>query len=280
MSTIEPAREDVMAQAPSQGAAAPDRRIVSPTIAIRRVPLDAPYDWLAKGWRDLWSAPAIGLSFGFAFAAAAVVILLGLYALGMQSLILVLTGGFLLIGPLLAVGLYDTSRRLQAREPVSLGAALTAGLRAPGQLGFMGAILLFAFFVWVQFALLLFMLFHGSSGLPPLDDFLRSLVFTPRGLALLVAGTAAGAVLAAIVFSISVVSVPLLLSRRVDAVTAMSASVAAVRHNPGAMMLWAALIVAIIAAGIATCLVGLAVAFPLIGHATWHASRDLVVGED
>lgn len=251
--------------------------IVAPSIAIRHVPLDAPYDWLAKGWRDLWSAPGVGLSYGLLFALAAVIILAGLLQFAMQSLILALAGGFLLIGPLLAVGLYDTSRRLEAGLPVSLGAALTAGLRAPGQLGFMGAILLFVYFAWVEIALLLFMLFQGSRGLPPIDDFLRTLIFTPQGLSLLVTGTLVGAVLAAVVFSISAVSVPMLLTRPIDAVTAMSTSVAAVRHNPGAMALWAILIAAIIATGLATCLVGLVIAFPLIGHASWHARQELIV---
>lgn len=253
------------------------RRIVSPTITVTRVPLDAPYDWLAKGWHDLWAAPGIGLAYGFAFAAAAAAMLLGLFQVGMQSLILALAGGFLLVGPLLAVGLYDTSRRLESREPVSLGRALAAGFSAPGQLGFMGAILVFVFFVWVQLALLLFMFFQGGRGMPPLDDFLRSLIFTPNGLALLVVGTIAGGVLASIVFAISVVSVPILLTRHLDAVTAMSASVSAVVHNPGALALWAALIAGIIGLGIATCLIGLVVAFPLIAHASWHARKELIV---
>ena len=103
-----------------------------------------------------------------------------------------------------------------------------------------------------------------------------TLLFTPHGLGLLVAGTAVGGVLAATVFAISVISVPLLMTRRVDAVTAIAASLAAVVLNPKPMALWAGLIAGFMALGIATLYVGLIVVFPLIGHATWHAYRDLV----
>jgi uncharacterized membrane protein len=110
---------------------------------------------------------------------------------------------------------------------------------------------------------------------PPASEFVPTLLFTPHGLGLLVTGTIVGAVIAFIVFAISAISVPLLMTQRIDAVTAMAASVAAVRLNPKAMMLWAALIAGLMALGIATIFAGLVVVFPLIGHATWHAYRDL-----
>ena len=90
---------------------------------------------------------------------------------------------------------------------------IRAGLRAPGQLGFFGAILAFLYFVWLQLAFLLFMLFLGSRGLPPPSEFVPTLLFTPHGLGLLVAGTAVGSLLAATAFAISAISVPLLLTR-------------------------------------------------------------------
>ena len=120
------------------------------------------------------------------------------------------------------------------------------------------------------------MLFLGDKPLPPASEFIPTLLFTPHGLGLLVSGTAIGGALAFLVFSISAISVPLLMTRRLDAVTAIGASVAAVKLNPKAMTLWAALIAGFMALGIATLFVGLVIAFPLIGHATWHACRDLV----
>jgi|SRR5581483_459560 len=249
-------------------------------VTVEHVPFDAPWSWLAAGWRDMWAVPYISLAYGVVFALLSVGLTLGLFVTGMQSLVMALAGGFLLIGPIAAVGLYETSRQLEAGRSVVRGDVVKAGLRAPGQLGFFGAILAFLFVVWLQLAFLLFMLFLGSSGLPPPSEFVPTLLFTARGLGLLVAGTAAGSMLALVAFSISVISVPLLMSRRADAVTAIAASLAAVVLNPKPMALWAGLIAGFMALGIATLYVGLIVVFPLIGHATWHAYRDIVRAPD
>jgi uncharacterized membrane protein len=245
-------------------------------VSVERVAFDAPWNWLAGGWRDLWAAPHVSLAHGVVFAVLSMGLTLGLTASGLESLVLALGGGFLLIGPVAAVGLYETSRRLENGRSVGLRDGLKAGIQAPGQLSFFGAILAFVYFVWVQIAFLLLMLFLGSKPLPPASEFLPTLLFTPHGLGLLVTGTVVGGVLAFLVFAISAVSVPLLMTRRMDAVTAIAASLSAVTSNPKPMALWAALIAGFMALGIATLFVGLVVAFPLIGHATWHAFRDLV----
>ena len=131
--------------------------------------------------------------------------------------------------------------------------------------------------MWLQLAFLLFMLFLGSSGLPPPSEFVPTLLFTLRGLGLLVTGTTVGSLPGDFRCSPSLsISAPLLMTRRADAVTAIAASLAAVVLNPKPMALWAALIAGFMVLGIATLYVGLIVAFPLIGHATWHAYRDLV----
>jgi uncharacterized membrane protein len=245
-------------------------------VTIEKVEFDAPWMWLAAGWRDIWQAPHVSICYGVAFALLSAVLTAGLTMAGMESLVLALAGGFLLIGPIAAVGLYETSRRLEAEIPVALTDAVSAGFKAPGQLGFFGAILAFLYLVWVQIAFLLFMLFLGSSGLPPPSEFVPTLLFTPRGLALLVAGTTAGCALAFVAFAISVISVPLLMTRRADAMTAIAASVTAVLVNPKPMGLWAAMIAGCMILGIATLYIGLVFAFPLVGHATWHAYRGLV----
>jgi uncharacterized membrane protein len=245
-------------------------------VTVVQVPFDAPWAWLAAGWRDMWRVPSISLLYGGAFAALSMLLVLGLLAGGLASLTLALAGGFLLIGPAAAVGLYEVSRRLEGGQSLRLGEALTRGLKAAGQLGFFGAILAFVYFVWVQLALLLFMLFFGGQPLPPASEFVAALLLTNHGLGLLVTGTIVGGVLAALVFTISAISVPLLMTRRVDAVTAIATSVRAVWLNPKPMALWAVLIAGFMALGLASLFVGLAIAFPLIGHATWHAFRDVV----
>jgi uncharacterized membrane protein len=251
---------------------------LSPTsgIAIRRIPFDAPWYWLAAGWRDLWTTPLISIGYGVLFALIALGLTVGLTEVGWQALMLPLAGGFLLVGPLAAIGLYEVSRRLEQGETVEIKDVVTAIKDAPGQVRFFGAILGFAFFVWGNLAFTLLMLFLGTSGGPLLSKLVPTLLFTPQGLGLLVVGTAVGGIMAVLVYALSAISVPLLMTREVDVVTAMLASLEAVLENPKPMALWGALIAGFILLGIATAFVGFIVAFPLIGHATWHAFRALV----
>lgn len=241
----------------------------------RQVAIDAPWRWLAEGWKDIWVMPSVSLSYGFAAACGAAVIALGLARFEASSLFLALAGGFLLVGPLAAVGLYHASRETARGQKVGFAQAATAWRRARGQLSFFGAILLFIYLVWLQLAFLLLMLFIGRAGLPPPNAFLQELLFTPSGLGLLITGTIAGGLLASATYAISAFAVPMLLVREIDAITAARASVAAVALNPKPMALWAGLIVVIMAAGFATLLAGLILAFPLIGHATWHAYAEI-----
>lgn len=257
------------------GAVSNSSVVLDAIAAPRRVPFDAPWNWLAAGWRDMWAIPGISLSYGALFALSALALGAGLWAIGAPALFPTLSGGFLLIGPLVAVGLYEASRKLAEGKTPTLGCVVKAGLRARGQLMFFGAVLLFAFMIWMQMALLLLMLFLGDAGLPPPEAFMHALLFTPNGLGLLVVGTLVGGLIAGIVFAVAAVAVPLLLVAEVDAVTAARASIAAVWHNLKPMTLWAGLIVCLMAGGFASLLLGLVIAFPLIGHATWHAYQDI-----
>ena len=247
--------------------------------AIRRVAFDAPWAWLAAGWRDLWSAPFISLTYGALFAAAAYVFVFHLSSTNALPLMLPLAGGFLLVGPLLAVGLYEISRRKERNEQATFQNIVAAIKGSGGQLAFFGVMLLLLYFFWMRFAFLLFMLFFGNADIPPIENFVPTLLFTPHGLGLLVTGTAVGAVFASVAYAVSAIAVPMLLDRKVDVISAVSASVKAVNENWPAMILWAVLIVGLIAMGFAGLFVGLAIAFPLIGHATWHAYRELTGAE-
>lgn len=243
---------------------------------VRAVSLEAPWSWLAAGWRDFRRIPLISLSYGAVFVAVASVILLGLSRFGAQSLMIVLAAGFLLVAPMLAVGLYEASRRLEAGEPVTLRSVVLVTTESPGQLVFLGLLLGFLFLVWVDLAIFIFAMFWGPQSFPPLDAFIPTLLLTWHGVAMLVVGTGVGGVMAGLVFAISVVSIPLLMTRKVNAVTAMAASLQAVSVNGKPLALWAALIAGLTILGFVAGLVGLAVVFPLLAHASWHAFRDLM----
>jgi uncharacterized membrane protein len=256
-----------------------DRAFEKAFTETRTVDLEAPWRWIAAGWADMKRMMAISLAYGAVFTVIAIALLFGLTQIGLESVILALAGGFLLIGPVLAVGLYEGSRRLERGEPVRARDILLAGFRAPGQLALLGLALMLIYVVWIQTAFLLFMVFLGTQPFPPMEDFISSLLLTTRGVTLLTVGTIEGAALAALVFMICAVSAPMLMDRPVGAAEAIATSVRAVWFNLKPMALWAVLIAAFMALGLATLFAGLVVAFPLIGHATWHAYRDIVGAE-
>lgn len=259
--------------------AAPDASSAYALPPPRRVPFDAPWIWLAAGWRDMWRIPSISIAYGVLFAVLAMAIVAGLWLVGALSVLPALAGGLILMGPFVAVGLYEASRQLAyGGRPTGPG-VLRAGLRGSGQLALFGSFLLFAFMIWMQMALLLLMLFLADNAVPTPQALMQTLLFTPRGLLLLITGTLVGAAIAVIVFASSAVAIPMLLDRPVDAVTAARASVMAVVENPKPMALWAALIAGLSAIGLSTLLVGFVFVFPLIGHATWHAYQAIYGGD-
>ena len=243
---------------------------------IRRVRADQPWRWLEAGWADLRTIPAVSLGYGCAFLIFSFTLAGLLFLAGYSALLPVFGAGFLLIGPLLAVGLYEASRKIEAGEKVRLADVVFVSSRNLSQLALVGAILAGAFIVWLRIAGWIFALFYGPVGIPPLSEFAPMLLLSPRGLAMLAIGTAVGGLIAFAVFAISAISVPLLLARDIDAVTAVLTSIRAVRENFWTMLLWGWIVALFTALGIATWFLGLAVIFPLLGHATWHAQRALV----
>jgi uncharacterized membrane protein len=235
--------------------------------------------WLAAGWRDFRKTPAVSLAYGGAFVVISFLLVYGLFSAGLGSLVLPLAGGFVMLGPILVVGLYDVSRRLEKNQPARLADVFSAFGDSAGQLSAMGVALLIALLVWVEVAFFLFMLFFNLTP-PPLDRFLEDVVFSMNGAPLLIVGSLVGAVFGLVVFSISAVSVPLIYDRPIDVITAISASLLAVRRNWRLMFGWAAMLVLVVVCGFATFLVGLAVALPVLAYATWHAYCDLIAAED
>lgn len=243
---------------------------------VNKVAFDEPWNWLAAGWRDVFATPGLSLGYGAVFTAISFALADGLTFVGWQSVVIALAGGFLILGPLFAIGLYEISRRRTEGEPVAASAVVWVKAKSPLQLVYMGFVLLFIFSAWLRFAFLLFAVFFGDATLPPAERFLPELLFTPHGLGLLVTGSMVGAGLALLAYSVSVVSIPLLMTQKSDFITATFVSIQSVVKNPAPMLLWAALIAGIMACAIALLFLGLILAFPLVGHATWHAYRDLV----
>lgn len=250
---------------------------------IAKVGSNQPWQWLAAGWEDLARARWTSVVWGLLFAGVGLGILLILHRYRLYNLVLPLVAGFMLIAPILAVGLYHVSREIEKGRSVGLGTALGAWKRNPGQVALLGFVLGLFFLFWIRLATLIFAVFFGQtppeafgSAPPDILTFIQSVVLSAENLGFLLVGTAIGAVLAVIVYAIAVISAPMLVDRDVSVFHAIVTSVRTVQKNKKAMLLWGVLIVLFTGAGILAGFVGLAFTMPLVAHASWHAYRDLV----
>jgi len=246
---------------------------------IRKIDTNAPWQWLALGWADLTRARSISIPYALVFIAVGYALTISLYITEHYYLIWPLVAGFVLVAPVFAVGLYEISRKLEAGEPISFATALRAWRCAPGRIFGAGLSLTFFLIVWVRTAALLYII-NFPYQIPDLYNLLNQLVFSTNGLLFLILGTFIGGIFAVFVFLMSVVSLPMLIGERADFLPALLTSFFSVMLNPRPMMLWAAIIVVVTAVGMATAFIGLAVTLPLIGHATWHAYRSVVLPQD
>ena len=236
-------------------------------LPVREVGLDAPFRWLALGWRDFARAFGPSLLHGVIVAVAGLAI--ATIALRVWPILPGAFSGFVLVAPILATGLYELSRRLERGERPNLAQAMDAWIRGTRPLVWLGVGLAFAATAWVLFSSVLVALFVREP-IVGLEGFLRHVVLSESS-NLFWPWILAGGLGAAAVFALTVVSVPLLLDRRIDLHAALVTSLRAVGANPLAMALWAAIIMVLTALSIATLLVGFAVTIPVIGHASWRA---------
>lgn len=248
---------------------------IGPRLTVYRPVMDDPWKWLSAGWQDLWKAPLYSLGYGFAFTVTGLAITAGLYAMGLSAFVPAAAACFMLAGPLIATGLYEISRRHETGEPLILDDIVRAPVRSKIQLGFLSFLLMFIVLVWIRAATLIYAMFTYGVYLP-IDQFAAFAIGNLQGMALVAVGSLVGGVLALITYSVAVLSIPILMRHDVDAITALVASVGTVVRWPGPMLLWAWLIGIMCFFGLATLFFGLIVVFPLLGHATWHAYRDLV----
>lgn len=232
-------------------------------------------EWLGAGWRDLWTQPAPSLIYGVGVFVVSAIIVLGLFALEWDYILFPAFAGFMVVGPVLAVGLYEKSRRLAQGAPASLAAMMFVRPASGGQLLFTGVLLCCLVLLWTRAAVIVYALFFGLLPFPGLHNIAPMLFTTPVGWTLLIVGSAVGALFAAFSFAISAFSVPMLLEEDVDALTAMGTSMQLVWNNLPVMLAWGVIVLTLFVASLATGLLGLIVVFPLLGHGTWHAYRAI-----
>lgn len=241
-------------------------------LPVRHVAPSRPLTWLALGWRDFLRSPLAGLAHG-AFVALGGWVVLGVslrygwVAPGAFS-------GFVILGPILVTGLYEISRLLARGEQPGLREAVIAWQRGTRPLVQLGVLLAVLGTLWVAASALLFTLFAQSPLRGPIE-FVRYAV-VEQGDLLFTLWAILGGLGVAIVFALTAVSPPLLLGRRVGFRQALLTSARAVGENPVAMLLWALVILIATSLSLATAMLGFLVAVPVLGHASWHAYRDLV----
>ena len=239
---------------------------------IRRVAVGRPFAWLALGWRDLRANPVESLAWGL--VAAVLGWLIWAYARSQAQLMTASITSFFLIAPLLAAGIYEISRRQELGMSTSFGESLQAWRRSGGALAYFGVELVIIAIFWERLSAILFALTYGGEP-PDLQGFFRDAFLSGNYPEFVMAYVGVGGVFAAIVFVVTAISIPMLLDRNGDFYTAMATSFLAVTRNVPTMAIWAVLIVVLTAVGFATLLVGLIVIFPVLGHASWHAYREL-----
>ena len=240
--------------------------------AVRHVAATAPFEWLRRGGADLLAHPLASAFYGACFAAMGW--LIAFTFRHAYEYVSALVTGFFLVGPFLAVGLYALSRRRERGEAPRLASTLAAWAPGAGAIGVFALVLVVILLVWARASLVVFALFYTSE-MPSISGFLEQVV-SLENLEFLLAYFCVGGCFAVLVFAISVVSVPMMLDRDTDGVTAVLTSLRAFGANVPAMIVWGLAIVAIIGAGFALFFAGLVIAAPLVGHATWHAYRALV----
>lgn len=229
---------------------------------------------LSAGWADFKAMPVYGLFFALFYMLGGIALYFGMISNGQVVWFIALAAGFPILAPFAAIGIYEVSRRREAGEAVSWPAVLGALRgRGNGQLSLMAVMVIIIFGFWVILARGIFAIFFAQSGI---GQETVGMLLSAQGVAMLAVGTLVGALIALALFSITVVSLPMLLDRDVDFVTAMIASLEVVRQNSTTMMQWAGLIAAVLLVSMLPVFLGLLIALPVLGHSTWHLYRRAV----
>lgn len=231
-----------------------------------------PFGWLGLGWRDLMAAKGIGLFYGFCFLSMATV--LGAVFRSKPEYAMSIASGCLLVGPFLAMGLYEVSWRREQGEPPELGASLTCWDSHLSSMGMLVLVLIVLELLWGRASLVVFAVFF-NTGMPSTTGVIKA-IFNPENWEFLAVYMVVGGVFAGLVYSIAVVSIPMILDRDTDAISAAITSLQVVFGNVAVMLLWGILITSMVAVALIPWGLGLLVIGPWLGHASWHAYRGSV----
>lgn len=247
--------------------------------AVRTITTGDLKDALRLGWEDFMAKPSHLVFIALIYPIAGVLIANLTITYNIFPLLFPLLGGFALIGPFAAIGLYEISRRRERGLDSSWRHAFEL-LRSPaiGQIALLGAMLTGLFVAWLFAAWFIYRGILGTDPNATASEFLRAVFTTFDGWVMIVIGNSVGLLFAVVAFSISVVSFPLMIDRHVDAPTAIRTSIAAVEANPRVMMYWGLMITGLLVLGCLPVLVGLVIVMPVLGHASWHVYRKVVAG--
>jgi len=244
-------------------------------LKLHRLTAADPWHWLALGWRDFRQSPKIGLFYGLCF------FLMG-HALwyvfrASPAYVLGLSAGFLLLGPFLCLGLYDASRALERGQTPSLRASLVAWRATRGTMAIFAGVLLILEMLWGRASLVVFAVTFNTM---PSTEHLLAELLSVENLEFLITYAVVGGIFAGLIFVTSVISIPMILDREVDAISSGLTSIRACLENPGVMLQWGFIITLAVLLGMLPGLLGLLIVGPVIGHATWHAYRGTVPPAD
>ncbi len=248
----------------------------APQKTIRTLSLRDPLHWLALGGRDLLATPGIGLFYGGCFWAMAIV--LGAVFRNKPEYVISIASGCLLVGPFLAMGLYEVSRRRESGIAPELGSSLTCWDAHLGSMSMLVLVLIVLELIWGRASLVVFAVFF-NTGMPSTTGVIQA-VFSPENWEFLLVYLLVGGVFAAVVFSVAVVSIPMILDRDTDAISAAITSLQVVFGNTGVMLLWGALLTVLVFLALLPWAAGLLLVGPWLGHASWHAYRASVCWAD
>lgn len=258
----------------------------SPTPQVAKVGLEIIPQILKAGWRDFLRVPLVGLFFAAFYVVGGIVLYFQLQVADQSYSIIPVALGFPLLGPFIAVGLYEVSRRIEAMGAgtlhggldLSWGQILGVVFRQKDrQIPSMAVVIIMIFLFWVFIAHMIFALFLGLMPMQNILSDWQHTIFSLNGIKMLGVGSLVGAVTAFVLFSLTVVSLPLLLDKELDFITAMIVSWQFVAENRAVMLVWGVVISVILFVSMIPAFVGLFVTLPVLGHATWHLYRRALV---